>query len=360
MSRRKECAEATEGSTTRESGGGGVTVRSGRKSDKVPPFRKHDALFRQIISNPERARALLQDHLPPECVRWLDLDRVPEQVEGSAIDGTGRATQADAVFRIRLQTDAEKWAFVVLEHKSYVDARTSLQLVRYMARIWLAAIDEGNLPGGKLPLVIPVVIFHGKGNWTTARSTEDIVETGPQGREHFVCPSGNYILVDLKAVSPEQWSRDPATRAGIAALALAGGVALSEETADMLVAGLVDTEFGHYLLNYTVWHLNVTQDDLNAAIQRQSTDSRDRTQRKELVMTIAETLHEEGRAEGRVEGKVETLLRLARLKFGAIPRSLATRLRGATNEDLDRWLDALITADDLEAVFGSPPRRRSS
>ena len=125
----------------------------------------------------------------------------------------------------------------------------------------------------------------------------------------------------------------------------------------MLVAGLVDTEFGHYLLNYTVWHLNVTQDDLNAAIQRRSTDSRDRTQRKELVMTIAETLHEEGRAEGRVEGKVETLLRLARLKFGAIPRSLATRLRGATNEDLDRWLDAMITADDLDAVFESSPRR---
>jgi hypothetical protein len=73
-------------------------------------------------------------------------------------------------------------------------------------------------------------------------------------------------------------------------------------------------------------------------------------------MTIAETLHEEGRA----EGKVETFLRLAKLKFGAIPRNVATRLRDASNEDLDRWLDALITADDLEAVFGSLPRRRSS
>ena len=78
--------------------------------------------------------------------------------------------------------------------------------------------------------------------------------------------------------------------------------------------------------------------------------------RKALVMTIAETLHEEGRA----EVKVEILLRQAKLKFGAIPRSMATRLRKASNEDLDRWLDALITADNLEAVFGSPPRRRSS
>ncbi len=355
MSKRNEDSGATEASANRKSGGG-ATVRSGRKSDTALPFRKHDALFRQIVSDPERAQALLQDHLQPKYVGWLDLDRVPEQVEGSAIDGKGRATQADAIFRIRLRADAEKWAFVVLEHKSYVDARTPLQLVRYMARIWLAAIDEGNLTGGRLPLVIPVVIYHGKGNWTPPRSTEEIVETGPEGRNLFVCPSGNYILIDLKAISPAQWSRDPATRAGIAALALAGGVALSEETADMLVAGLVDSEFGHYLLNYTVRHLNVTQDDLNAALQRQSTDARDGTQREALVMTIAETLHEEGRA----EGKVETFLRQAKLKFGAIPRSMATRLRDASNEDLDRWLDALITADDLEAVFGSLPGRRSS
>ena len=80
-------------------------------------------------------------------------------------------------------------------------------------------------------------------------------------------------------------------------------------------------------------------------------------QRTALVMTIAETLHEEGRAEGRAEGKVETFLRQAKLKFGAIPRSMATRLRNASNEDLDRWLDALITADELDAVFESLPRR---
>ncbi len=357
MSRRNGKSAATHKRASRSPGGTGVSVRSGQGSGTALPFRKHDALFRQIISDPGRAQALLQDHLPPEYVGWLDLDRVPEQVEGSAIDGKGRATQADAIFRIRLRADAEKWAVVELEHKSYVDARTPLQLVRYMARVWLAAIDEGNLPAGRLPLVVPVVIFHGKRNWTAPRSTEDIVDTGPDGRDPFVCPAGDYILVDLKATSPVQWSRDPATRAGIAALALAGGVALSEETMDILVGGLVDTEFGRYLLNYTVRHLNVTQDDLNAALQRQSTGTREGMQRKALVMTIAATLHEEGRAEGRSEGKIETLLRQAKLKFGTVPRSMASRLRGATNEDLDRWLDALITADDLDAVFASPSRR---
>ena len=44
--------------------------------------------------------------------------------------------------------------------------------------------------------------------------------------------------------------------------------------------------------------------------------------------------------------------------FCAIPRSRATRLRGASDDDLDRWLDARITDDDLCAVFESSPGRR--
>ncbi|MYA87027.1 MAG: Rpn family recombination-promoting nuclease/putative transposase, partial [Boseongicola sp. SB0662_bin_57] len=82
-SRRKERSEAIRRRATRRGSGGGAPVRNGQKSDAVLPFRKHDALFRQIVSDPRRARAFLQDHLPPEYVDWLDLDKVPEQAEGS-------------------------------------------------------------------------------------------------------------------------------------------------------------------------------------------------------------------------------------------------------------------------------------
>ena len=76
-----------------------------------------------------------------------------------------------------------------------------------------------------------------------------------------------------------------------------------------------------------------------------------------MVGTIAEQILEEGRAEGRVEGeakgKADSFLRLARLKFGEVPPGRVEQVRGAANGELDIWLDALFSAEDLDAVFAA-------
>ena len=77
--------------------------------------------------------------------------------------------------------------------------------------------------------------------------------------------------------------------------------------------------------------------------------------------TVAEELLEKGKlegiAEGRelgiAEGKSETVLRLVRLKFGETPRERVDQVRNAGSGQLDAWLDALITAKDLDEVFAA-------
>ena len=66
-------------------------------------------------------------------------------------------------------------------------------------------------------------------------------------------------------------------------------------------------------------------------------------------MTIAEYLHEKGREEGRIA----TLRRLLVLKFNlpALDDGDEARLRAATAEALDRYLERVLTADSLAAVF---------
>ncbi len=81
----------------------------------LPPAR-HDALFRQLVSDPGRAAALLRDDLPPEVRERLDPDHAPEHIEGTAIDGDGRATQADAIFRVRMKDGASATVYALLEH----------------------------------------------------------------------------------------------------------------------------------------------------------------------------------------------------------------------------------------------------
>lgn len=71
---------------------------------------------------------------------------------------------------------------------------------------------------------------------------------------------------------------------------------------------------------------------------------------------------EEGREEGRQEGREEgllvarnTLIRLATRRFGPVPEWAAQRMQQATPIQLDAWLETILDAPTLEAVFHTSP-----
>jgi hypothetical protein len=59
----------------------------------------------------------------------------------------------------------------------------------------------------------------------------------------------------------------------------------------------------------------------------------------------------EGQAEGRVEGKSRLLCMQLERRYGALPAPALEHVRCASEEDLDTWGDAALTAPTLEAVF---------
>jgi len=78
-----------------------------------------------------------------------------------------------------------------------------------------------------------------------------------------------------------------------------------------------------------------------------------------LMGTIAETWIEQGEAkgkavgiaEGEARGKAETFLRLARLRFGDLPEPRVDAVRTASPAQIDRWLEPLLSAENLEDIF---------
>ena len=66
-----------------------------------------------------------------------------------------------------------------------------------------------------------------------------------------------------------------------------------------------------------------------------------------------------GVAEGKAKakGKASTLVRLLGRRFGPLPASTRIRIDGATEKELDDWIDAVLEAPTLAAVFlnGSSP-----
>ncbi len=64
-----------------------------------------------------------------------------------------------------------------------------------------------------------------------------------------------------------------------------------------------------------------------------------------------------GIAEGMTGGKSETLAQQIKHRFGPLPDEIQAYIANASFEQFDGWLDAVLDAPTLDAVFGSTSQR---
>jgi Domain of unknown function (DUF4351) len=58
-------------------------------------------------------------------------------------------------------------------------------------------------------------------------------------------------------------------------------------------------------------------------------------------------------AQGKAEGRVELTLKLLAWRFGPLPDTVRTRVRGAQDAQLDVVAERMLTAQTLEEALGS-------
>ena len=68
------------------------------KSNKITP---HDALFKDLICEPETANRFLRERLPKDIVAQLS-DDLPELIPGSFVDEELTQHHSDILYRVRL------------------------------------------------------------------------------------------------------------------------------------------------------------------------------------------------------------------------------------------------------------------
>lgn len=74
---------------------------------------------------------------------------------------------------------------------------------------------------------------------------------------------------------------------------------------------------------------------------------------EEAVATYSDRVFAQGKAEGRTEGKREALLDLLAAKFGPLDDSVIDRIAAAPPEALARWLERVLVATRVDAIFES-------
>ena len=129
--------------------------KAGHAGDKSGPrgisATPHDGLFRALVSDPGRAAALIRDHVPDRIVGLL-ADAPPVPLDGSFVDETLRGSQSDVLFKVELASGGPAFVYVLVEHKSYPDPGTPLQLANYM--VTLSELSDSSPYRNVLPIGI--------------------------------------------------------------------------------------------------------------------------------------------------------------------------------------------------------------
>jgi hypothetical protein len=320
--------------------------------------KPHDTLFREVFAQPEHAAALLRSALPSALASAIDWATLAG-VKSTFVDAASQRHYSDLLFSVDLGGD-HALLYLLLEHKSYDDAWTVLQVLRYVVNIWHWWRDQH--PGTNLlPPILPIVVHHGDQPFRSPTELLDLVRLDhlPSAvaaalRHHQ--PRLRLLLDDLATQSEGDLRRRALTAAGeLAALAMqfARGRTSDEVIAAVarwaqLVLAVFRAPSGQQAFERVFSYLHrTTEVDLQS-----------------LRIVIAATVGPEAEetmisgydrmvAEQQVKARVEVLLRQLQKRFGELPHSIATRVRTASMPDLDRWADRILDAKSLVEVFAA-------
>ncbi len=170
----------------------------------------HDAFFKRLFGDLEVAADFLRNYLPAEILSRLDLDTLELEKE-SFIDPELRESFSDLLFRVKTVTKSEVFIYLLLEHKSAPDAWVAFQLLRYIVQFWERLRGQGCQ---RLPLIIPIVFYHGRERWKVSRHLNALIEPGIVELQKYALDF-EYLLRDISSGGGEEIKGQPKLRSGL-------------------------------------------------------------------------------------------------------------------------------------------------
>jgi hypothetical protein len=216
--------------------------------------------------------------------------------------------------------------------------------------------------------VIPIVLHHGETGWSAATRLEDLFDRTlcEQIGISDLIPRLSFVLDDLSHVSDEELERRALGLVPTLTLWAFRDVRNPDRLARSLqrwVAALVELEAtsnGREAF-WTILRYIATVTDVSLAAELVHVVDAARIDVKDDSMTtIAESWIAEGEARGeakgeargRAQGKADSLRKLLTLRFGELDGATELRIAQASEVDLDRWVERVLTAESLGAIVG--------
>ena len=159
----------------------------------------HDKFFKFIVSNKEVAIAFLKTFLPVNIAKLIDFSTLTYE-QDSYIDKNLQESFSDVIFKFRLNVKQNLYVFIsiLIEHKSFPDKFTPVQILKYLANGYEKQLKRDK----KLTLILPFIYYHGKDNWKYKKLNE-LIENLPEELHRYV-PVNDTVFIDLNRMSDKQ------------------------------------------------------------------------------------------------------------------------------------------------------------
>jgi hypothetical protein len=257
---------------------------------------------------------------------------------------------------------------LLLEFQSTPDRWMALRLLVYAGLLWQHLVREKRLlADGKLPPILPVVLYNGDPRWHAAADLADLIGLPQASALWRWQPVIRYHVIDEGAFD----AGDLAGREGLPALLFR----LENATAPdqlVVVADAVLAWFGRHpgfeaarsvlvaLLSAAVTPMQPgvrvpeAMKEVRNMLQTRVEQWIEQWKQEGLAAGLAEGLREgekRGEQKGRQKGEAALLLRLLERRFGVLPGWAADRVLAADTVVLEEWSLRVLDAAPLEEVL---------
>ncbi|MBB4286558.1 Rpn family recombination-promoting nuclease/putative transposase [Roseospira goensis] len=308
----------------------------------------HDSLYHRLFSHPLMVEHLVRDAIPDAMAAGVEFARM-DRVVAKFHDRTGQRRDGDVIWRLPTREGPDMYLYLLLEFQSRTDWWMAVRAQVYEGLLWQHLIaDQGLKAGDPLPPVLLVVLHNGHDRWTAPTGTADLIGLPAASRLWPWQPRIRYHVLDMGRLPGD----DLARRDTLTALLFR----LEQRRDPFELAALVDEVVGWFRRHPDAQALRRLFSELVRqaviGLEPPLAVPDDLMEMRTMLATLSEDWKRQWRAEGKAEGKAEILMRLAERRFGAIPADRRARILAADEATLDAWIDHLLDAPDLEAVFG--------
>jgi hypothetical protein len=155
----------------------------------------HDDSYKLLFSHAAMVADLIRGFVREDWVSGLDLSTL-EKVGGHYVSNDLRHRESDMVWRVRWGGERWLYVYLLLEFQSTVDPYMAVRLMTYVGLMYEDLIRQRALPSsGRLPPVLPLVLYNGYVRWGAALDVAELVEELPAGLERYQ-PRLQYFLLD--------------------------------------------------------------------------------------------------------------------------------------------------------------------